>query len=172
MKTTFSASRMQDSHCAHLAAQEQFYPLLFPDVPLTFEDTANTIKDMEYAVDCIVAIGLRQLRAPLRLSVQERWRTDLEAMSWGDITVTEWNLASDLPSELHKLGAQLFVYGFYDKVAGRIVAAAAVDVPRMVLALSLGKLSYRERRRGDQSFLGFGVSDLEAVGAVLLKKGR
>lgn len=172
MSTTFSASRMEDSHLAHLAAQEQFYPLLFPKVALAFEDTVKTVKDMEYAVDCIVAISLKQLRAPLQLSVQERWRTDLEAMSWGDITVTEWNLDTDLPSELHKLGAQLFVYGFYDKPADRIVAAIAVDVPRMVLALSIGKLKPNRRRRGDQSFVGFGVHDLEATGAVILKKTR
>lgn len=170
--TTFSVSRMEDSKLAHLAAQQQFYPLLFPRVLLAFEDTVKTVKDMEYAVDCIVAVSLRQLRAPLRFSVQERWRSDLEAMRWGDITVTEWNLDSGLPSELHKLGAQLFVYGFYDKPADRIVAAVAIDVPRMIRALSLGKLRYRERRRGDQSFLCFDLRDLEAIGAVILKKGR
>jgi len=160
---------MDDSKLAHIAAQQQFYPQLFPRLPLAFEDTVNTIKDLEYAVDCIVAVSLRQLRAPLKFTIQERWRLDLEARQYGDITVTEWNLDSDMPSELHKLGAHLFVYGFYDKPANHIAAAVAVEVPRMLRALALGKLQYSQRRRGDQSFLGFALRDLEGVGAVILK---
>jgi len=168
MKTVFDTRRMEDSKKAHLAAQKQVYPVIFPHVPLAFEDVTGTIRDLEYAIDVQVAVTLRQLRAPLRFSVQERWR-EPDAMPWGDVTVTEWNLASDTPSELHKLSAQLFVYGFYDKAADRIVAAVCVDVPRMLRALALGKLRYREQRRNDQSFLGFGVRDLEAVGAVVCK---
>jgi hypothetical protein len=172
VSTIYSQSRADDSLCAHLAAQEQFYPLLFPGRPIAFENTVNTVKDLDYAIDCQVAVTVPQLRAPLLFPVQERWRLDLEARQYGDITVTEWNLDTDVPSELHKLGAHLFVYGFYDKPAGQIIAAAAVEVPRMLRALALGKLKYTSRRRGDQSFLGFGLRDLETIGAVMFKFSR
>lgn len=172
VRTVFSPGRMEDSEHGQFAAQEQFYPLLFGGRPLAFEDTAGTVRDMQYACDCIVAVTLPQLRAPLRFSVQYRWRTDLEAMGWGDATVTEWNLDSDQPSELHKLFAHLFVYGFYDKAADRIIAAVAIDVPRMLRAIALGKLGYTSRRRGDQSFLAFLIRDLENIGAVIYKLGR
>ncbi len=172
MRTVFSQARMDDSQRAQLAAQEQFYPHLFGGRPLKFEDTGKTVLDMEYACDCIVAIDLPQLRAPLRTTVQYRWRTDLEAMEWGDATVTEWNLDTNEPSELHKLFAHYFVYGFYDKSADHIIAAVAIDVPRMLRALALGKLTYTTRRRGDQSFLGFRIADLEQRCCVIYKQGR
>lgn len=167
--TTFSQARMDDSKLAHLAAQQQFYPLLFPKRALKFEDVTKTVQDLEYAIDVQVAVDLPQLRAPLRFSVQERWRLDLDARFYGDVTVTEWNLDSNLPSELHKLAAQLFVYGFYDKDNDHIAAAVAIEVPRMLRALAIGKLKYTQRRRGDQSFLGFGLRDLENIGAVIIK---
>lgn len=169
MSTVFSQQRMDDSKRAHLAARAQFYPLLFPGRALKFEDVTKTVQDLEYAIDVQVAIDLPQLRAPLRLSIQERWRLDLAARSYGDVTVTEWNLDTDEPSELHKLGAHLFVYGFYDKEVDVIPAAVAIEVPRMLRAISLGKLSYTRRRRGDQSFVCFTLCDLEAIGAVILK---
>lgn len=160
---------MDDSKRASTAAQSQFYPLLFPGRALKFEDVTKTVQDLEYAIDVQVAVDAPHLRAPLRFSVQERWRTDLAAMQWGDVTVTEWNLDTGRPSELHKLGAHLFVYGFYDKEGDRIVAAAAVEVPRMLRALSLGKLAPVRKLRGDQSFLAFTLTELEGVGAVIFR---
>ena len=79
----------------------------------------------------------------------------------------EWNLASDQPSELHKLGAQMFVYGFYDDERDRICLAVAVDVGLMQWALANGELGYERRRRGDQSFLGIKYTALKELGAVL-----
>lgn len=172
MKTGFSPARMADTQQAHRAAQRQFYPRLFPGLAIAFESTVDEIADLKYAVDCRVAVTVRQpLRAPLTFSVQERWRTDLDAMSWGDVTVTEWNVASDTPSELHKLGAHLFVYGFYDKAGDRIVEAVCINVAGMLLALALGKLPYKPRLTAgrDQTFVPFTVRDLENVGAIILK---
>lgn len=124
------------------------------------------IADLEYAIDCQVAVTVDGLRAPIRFAVQERWR-EPEAMRWGDITITEWNQASNEPSELHKLGAQLFVYGFYDKATDHVVLAVAIDVAKVLYALALGKLAYRRQSRLDQSFLGFSFQDIGAAGAVI-----
>lgn len=165
MKTTFSEQRMDFSKRAHQAARSQFYGRMFPELPLVFEDTVGTIRDLEYAIDCQVAVTVPGLRASLGFSVQERWRKPQE-MHWGDVTITEWNRASNQPSELHKLGAQLFVYGFYDEDADSILAGVAINVLTVLLKLANGTLNYTRRSRLDQTFLGFGVRQLRAVGAV------
>lgn len=165
MKTAFSQKRMDFTKRAHLAAQTQFYPKMYPR-GVEFTDTVNTVRDLEYAIDCQLAITIKDLRAPISLAVQERFRQPSE-MHWGDITVTEWNLASNQPSELHKLGAQMFVYGFYDEDVDHIDLAVAVDVGLMQWALANGELEYERRNRGDQSFLGIKYAALMSLGAVL-----
>jgi len=153
---------------AHLAAQVQFYAPMFPGLTVTFEDTVGTIRDLEYAIDCQLAVAVDGLRAPLRFAVQERWR-EPSAMRYGDITVTEWNTATAQPSELHKFGAHIFVYGFYDERRDRVLAAAAVDVVTVLRSLALGTLAYRRESRLDQTFLGFGLRDLQRIGAVVFQ---
>lgn len=139
---------------------------MFP-AGVTFEDTAKTVRDLDYAIDQELSVTGPGLRAPLRISVQERFR-EPQYMRFPDVTVTEWNLPSDTPSELHKFAAQLFVYGFYDKHLDRILAATVVDVARLLTGLAQGRLKYRpEKRPGrDQSFVCFTVADLHAVGAI------
>lgn len=167
MKTVFSPERFEFTKRAHLAAQGQFYPLMYPH-GVEFEDTTKTAQDLDYAIDCKLAITLpdESFRAPISMAVQERFR-DPKEMHWGDITITEWNLASGQPSELHKLGAQMFVYGFYDDTNDRIVFATAIDVGLMQWALSHGYIKYERRKRGDQSFIGLKYKALDDIGAVL-----
>lgn len=168
MKTTFSAQRMEFTKRAHLAAEGQFYAAMFPGLPIAFEDTVGTVRDLDYAIDCQLAVTVAGLRAPLRIAVQERWR-EPDAMRFGDITVTEWNAASAQPSELHKLGAHMFVYGFYDEQADRVLLGVAVDVLAVLRALALGQLTYRRQSRLDQTFLGFGIRDLRKLGATVFE---
>jgi hypothetical protein len=151
---------------AHAAAQGQFYAPMFAGLAVGFEDTVGTVRDLDYAIDCQLAVTVEGLRAPLRFAVQERWRRPQD-MRYGDVTITEWNDASGQPSELHKLGAQLFVYGFYDEDADRVVFAAAVDVLAVLYRLALRQLRWVRQRRIDQTFLGFGFKDLKTIGAVV-----
>lgn len=165
MSTVFSQERWEFTKKAHLAAQRQFYARMYPG-GVAFEDTTKTAQDLDYAIDCQLAVTIPDFRAPIRISVQERFRKPHE-MHWGDITVTEWNLDTNEPSEMHKLGAQMFVYGFYDEADDRILLAVAVDVGLMQWALAHDEISYVRRRRGDQSFLGFNFRALHEIGAVL-----
>jgi len=169
VSTFFSVQNFEDSQKAHRAAQSQFYPLLFPGCDLSFEDTTKLAHDLDYAIDCKIAVSnlALRLRAPLWFAVQERWRFDLDWISAGDITVTEWNLATGEPSELHKLGAHLLVYGFYDRKRGQVVCGAVVDVSRLLYAIALGSLSYKRQNRRDQSFLAFSLVALRECGAVI-----
>lgn len=166
MRTSFSAERMGFTKRAHIAAREQFYAPMFDGLPLSFEDTGSTIRDLDYAVDCIVAVTVEGLRAPLRFAVQERWR-EPEFMRYPDITITEWNLPTAQPSELHKFGAHVFVYGFYDSAEDRIVAAVAVDVLVLLRELACGRVTYTRNSRVDQTFVAFKVGDLRRIGAVV-----
>jgi len=168
VKTAFSTRRMEFTKRAHAAAEAQFYAHMFPGLPVAFEDTVGTVRDLDYAIDCQLAVTAGGLRAPLRFAVQERWR-EPSAMRYGDITITEWNAASAQPSELHKLGAHLFVYGFYDERSDQIHAGVAVDVLMVLRALALGELTYRRESRLDQTFLGLGLRDLRDLGAVVFQ---
>lgn len=169
MRTAFSEQRWLFTKRAHLAARKQLYGQWWPG-RVTFDDVTKTAQDLEYAIDCQLSITIPDLRAPIKMSVQERFR-EPRFMRWGDVTITEWNLASDLPSEIHKLAAQMFVYGFYDDRTDRIVAAVAVDVALLQFALSEGDLEYDRRRRIDQDFVGFPVTELRRIGAILRGHG-
>jgi hypothetical protein len=168
VKTAFSAKRMEFTKRAHLAAEEQFYAPMFPGRQIAFEDTVGTVRDLEYAIDCQLAVTVPDLRAPIRFAVQERWR-EPAAMRYGDVTITEWNSASNLPSELHKFGAHLFVYGFYDQQLDQIMLGVAVDIPVLLRELALGRLKYRRESRLDQTFLAFDVRGLRSCGAVVFE---
>lgn len=166
MRTGFSEANMAFTKRAHLAAQAQFYPGVFREASIAFEDTVGTTRDLEYAIDCRLAVTVDGLKAPIYFAVQERWRRP-EDMRYGDITITEWNHASGQPSELHKLGAQLFVYGFYEESADQIVVAVAINVATVLWRLAVRDLDWKRQRRVDQTFLGFSLRDLVDVGAVI-----
>jgi hypothetical protein len=173
--TAFSEARMAFTRAAHQAARGQVYRQWFPD-GVEFEDTVLTARDLDYAIDCQLAATCmrtpfrgcttRPLRGPLRLSVQERYRRVHDLDRYGDeITITEWNLASDQPSELHKFGAQLFVYGFYDDTRDVIVRASAFSIPAILAGLIDGRLRYMRQSRGDQHFIALHVPELRRAGA-------
>jgi hypothetical protein len=83
--------------------------------------------------------------------------------------VTEWNLRTNQPSELHKLAAQLFVYGFYDESQDKIVDGYAIDICRMQHCNARGELKYERRRRGngDQSFIAIELDHLDEIQALM-----
>jgi len=51
-----------------------------------------------------------QLKHPLKFLIQERFRKPSYSR-FRDITITEWNLLTEKPSELYKIASGLFVYG-------------------------------------------------------------
>lgn len=169
-RTVFSRERYAFTQRAHLAARQQLYPLMYPG-GVDFRDVTKTARDLDYAIDCELDVTIAGLRAPVRIGVQERFRTP-QHLRYGDVSITEWNLATDQPSELHKLGAQMFVYGFYDTDRDRIVLAVAVDVGLMQWALAHDELDYERRRRGDQSFIVIRFAALRELGAVLYVHDR
>jgi hypothetical protein len=154
--TEFSEANWKFTKDAHMAAREQVYPKLWPEATrLQFVDTTKATEDLKYAVDCIAAVSVRGFRAPLKFFIQERFR-EPDHVRWEDVTVTEWNTKSDLPSELHKIAAHYLVYGYYDRRSNTIVESIVVNVAQMLNGIASGVIKWtrEERASKDQDFIG------------------
>jgi hypothetical protein len=169
--TAFSKGNFDFTQRAHLAAREQVYPLLWPkSTRLQFVDTTKAVKDLEYAVDCIAAVTVEGFRAPLKFFIQERWRKANYRNTYTDVTVTEWNTATHLPSELHKIAAHYLVYGFYDPNRDKIVDAFVVNVAQMLKGIADGRIAWTREQRPtfDQDFIAVELDELERNAALTL----
>jgi hypothetical protein len=155
---------------AHQAARSQFYPGMWPGVPLEFTDLTETPLDTQAAIDLRVTVGVRlpQWRAPVRFWIQERWRKP-ENYHFGDTTITRWNGNSGKEAELHHFGAGIFIYGFYDAAAGQVVAAYAFAAQRILYLITTGKLGWNDLPPNDrnQESIGIKASDLWQQGCLL-----
>lgn len=146
-RTRFDQAHQDFSNAAHTVAQHSIYPHLFPqryyrDNWISFETTsvslggAARILDGEMATDRIVRVHGYNYMAPFCFSVQERFREPDYLKRFGpELTITEWNHASDLPSELYKLYAGIFVYGYFDKTAQAFSQWIAVNTSAMMIGL-------------------------------------
>jgi hypothetical protein len=170
VKTSFSQANFDLTKAAHLAAQTQVYPRLWPNSKLQFLDRTKSVMDLEYAIDCIVAVSVDGFRYPLKFFIQERFREVDYSRQYTDVTVTERNLISDLPSELHKIAAHYLVYGYYDKHRDEIVDAVVVNVAQMLNGIAGGVIRYIRKPRSskDQTFIAIEFDELERNNALTL----
>lgn len=173
-RTLYEQDNADFSNRAHMRARDVLYPRIFNvrRERLEFEDTLlaqserAAILDGEMGVDRIVRVTVQSLPAPLVFTVQERFRRP-EFARYQDLTVTEWNHASNLPSELYKINAGLFVYGYFDECSGRFPDAIVIGVTEMLLALAQGRLRYDRRwNKKRQTFLTLRFDDMERAGIV------
>lgn len=171
--TAYSNTNATFSEQAHRIAQVELYPLLFGTSRLSFESTLlatserNRILDGEMAVDRIVKVTVKKLHAPLSFTIQERFRKTKFA-KYKDLTITEFNHSSRLPSELYKMTCGLFLYGYFDERLNTFTEAIAVSVPGLLLKISNEQIEYTVGRnpRSDQTFLCFSFAALEEAGVV------
>ena len=168
--TPYSKSNQAFSDAAHMAARRHIYPNLFschPVAEIAYVSTGldgaakGRILDGEMGIDRIVRITCQDFAAPLEFTVQERFRR-VQYATWNDITVTEWNHRTNLPSELHKINAGIFVYGYFDPEAGNFVNWVAADTMKLIYAVSIGQLRYKRfgNQRSGQTFVSFSFDDL------------
>ena len=187
--TPYSSKNAAFSNSVHEFAQRELYPKIFhvPFERLLFESTLleygrrGEVLDGQMAIDRIVKIASEdeKFHLPLQITIQERFRRE-DAATWQDLTITEWNPKSDLPSELYKIIAGMFVYGYCEAKeykAGdkwvceprRFVDAIAVDTAKMLVGIGNGELSYSWgfNPRTEQPFLTIKFQKLYEYGAVL-----
>jgi hypothetical protein len=173
-RTLYEQDNADFSNRAHMRARDVLYPRIFNvrRERLQFEDTLLAqsdrakILDGEMGVDRIVRVTIHNLPAPLMFTVQERFRRP-EFAKYQDMTVTEWNHASNLPSELYKINAGLFLYGYFDERTSVFVDAIAIGVTDMLLAIATRRLRYNRRwNKKRQTFLTLRFDDMERAGIV------
>jgi hypothetical protein len=150
------------------------YPLIFdcPFENLEFKDTLlgtserNNILDGEMAIDRVIDVTVKSLKCPLTFTIQERFRRP-KYYKWQDVTITEWNNRSGLPSELYKITSGLFVYGYYDEIANKFLDAIVVPVPDLLLSIALEELNYtKSTNKKEQDFICITFRDLESRGLI------
>lgn len=184
MPTPHSADNQKFSNQAHQTARSVIYPALFKNLSngdeLEFENTTiqdgerGSVLDGEMATDRIVLIrsrlfatqpkSYRHLEPPGRriaFTVQERFR-EPEFLPHQDLTITVWNPNSNQPSELFKLMAQWFLYGYYDKNTNTHLHAVLVNINDMMMGIVNGYLPFKDgmNPRTKQPFIAIKFNDL------------
>lgn len=168
MKTPYSIDNANFSQSAHMAARQCIYPAIFPNADtLTFEDTLLEMSDRarlldgEMAIDRIVKVSVSSLHMPLTFTFQERFRKPQYA-NYRDITITEWNNKTNRPSELYKIEADYFLYGYFNPTNTNFVDWIVVNVPALKMAIANDgiRYSWNENPRSLQRFACFSFSGL------------
>lgn len=173
--TLFERRNADYSQKIHILARKSIYPKLFgvPENALRYEENTlvgqsemGDMLDGEMGIDRIVNVSAVKgdLKAPLSFTVQERFRRP-EYASFRDITITEWNHASNLPSELYKIRAGIYLYGYADSENNPrfIREYIAVDTLALLMAIANGAIEYEERfNKKRQSFLCITFQNLYA----------
>ena len=171
MYTPYNRDRQEFSDRGHKKSQSVVYPKLFNttqdklEFAVLDEEKAKML-DCEEATDRRVRATVTRLKGPLSFDFQERFRRP-KFMDYQDITMTEWNYNSNLPSELYKIRAHLFLYGYYDPTSDTILEAIVFHVSPILLQIAHGKLAYRRGTNNkNQSFLTITFDELKRSGAV------
>lgn len=175
MKTVFEEKNKNFSDKAHLAAQIQVYPRIFGTPDIQFEDVTlsngderSRIYDAEMAVDRILHVATNDFKKPLSFTVQERFRRTNYRNKYQDITITEWNHASNQPSELHKLTGGMFLYGYYDDAKNKITQYVMFSSAAVVFDILRKRLCYkRASNRKNQTFISIKFDDLRKNGLII-----
>ena len=184
MKTLFEQKNQDFSNRAHDAAEAQIYPFLFPEPRqrngrMTFERASvgmggvARLLDGEMATDWIVRVHGFNYLAPFCFAVQERFRDPSYIDKYGEeLTVTTWNNASNQPSELYKLYAGVFVYGYYNAKRNSFESWIAVHSCALLLGLlndSFHGLREQTNKKG-QDFLAIPFDSLASVPGVVVSR--
>lgn len=181
MPTPFDAANKSFTDTAHRAAMRIIYPKLLnclaEDIEEDLDNFENSergkLLDGEMAIDYVIKVP-SPYTTPItgkKLShyVQERFRRP-SFSKFNDVTVTEWNWLTNKPSELYKLRAPMFLYGYYDEIADDFPQAWALSVAHMMLCMQhgvWGKQRIRNRNKKEQTFLALPIGTLIEKHAVL-----
>lgn len=178
MGTPYSIDNKAFSDKAHLAARQQVYPHIFKvgNGKIAYEEQGDIstprwgVLDGELGIDRLVKVTVGGLRMPLTFTVQERFR-NTGYKHKQDITVTEWNRTTNLPSELYKIAADLFLYGYFDANGNRFADAICINVPSLKQSIvnKLVHYSTEYNKRSNQDFLCFKFNDLHSAGLVIYR---
>ena len=174
--TPYSVSNQLFSDAAHQLAAKEIYPQVFrcDASEITIQSMnvqdggISAVYDGKLGIDKIIAVSVNGLRAPLLFSVQERFRRP-KNISFQTLTITEWNHETDVPSELYKIKADLFVYGYYDEALRKLGRCIVADTSKLLWSIANKKIKFMPCRneRANQTYIEFKFTDLHAAGVLL-----
>lgn len=150
MTTPHSSDNQEFSDLAHSVAQTAIYPRLFhcDASEIRFENVSlstgarGQILDGQMGVDRVAYITSPWFsRGEICHTIQERFRKP-KFMHRQDLTITEYNSNSGQKSELYKINAGIFVYGYFDCESSEMLSWVAIDTTRMMLLLANGTLGF------------------------------
>jgi hypothetical protein len=173
MSTPYSSDNQTFSDKGHLCARINCYPEVFKRSDLEFQSTSlaigekERVLDGEMALDRIVRVTVKGLNFPLEFIFQERFRM-MEFETYQDITITEYNMKTAQKSELYKLNAGLFLYGYYDLKNDKLGDWIVINTARLLLKLSKNEILYSvgSNPRSAQTFFCFKFENLFSAGCV------
>lgn len=176
MRTYYSENDAEKSNIAHTLARKIIYPKIFnvPQKSLVFEDTLLSIGsreaalDGELAIDRVVGVSVDGYRQPIKFTIQERFR-DPQYQKMQDVTITEWNCSTQQPSELYKMAATMFVYGYWNKDITDFLEVVAFFTAPVWMAIVNGEIKPSRGNNGhpkNQDFIAVSFNDLYRTGAI------
>jgi hypothetical protein len=184
----FRSPEWQFSKEASALANTVIYPPFFKrdakeleiiNTTLESNDSRHKLLDGQLGIDKEIRVTADnlKLKMPISFSIQERWRNIEYRGRYNDITVTEWNYKSDTPSELYKINAFLFVYGFYDaklKLFPEVFIAHTSMLMTKFVGGDLKSVDQARKNKRQQSFFGFNIDELKEHGIITFhyKEGK
>jgi len=180
MKTRFDGENKDFTDKAHEAAREQVYPHLFADdaVDIEIENVTRgqsreyDVLDKRLAVDVVIRATPPRFEQPIPVYVQERFRRP-EYRQHQDITITKYNNSSGKASELSKIAAQQFVYGYYEPLLDEIQEAICVNTTILLRKIVDGELGTDENQNDKkQDFVTVTFDELIDAGATAFHLDR
>lgn len=174
-RTIYEPAQGRFSDKAHIAAQGQIYRPFFSSMPganysqnLHFKshrvgkNQKDTFLDGSFGIDLTVTTPKPpHLQVGMQWTIQERFRRSEKYKSFNDITVTEFNTCSGLASELSKIQAAFFVYGFFDESTNLFTDAHIIHMQRLKYLIHQKDIPFgRNVNEKGQTFLTILVNDL------------
>ncbi len=159
--TGFKKEQSDFTNKAHLIARKLIYPKFFntennKHISLNYRDTQvngsdkeGQFLDGEWGIDRIIQVKDDRHNAPFEFTFQERFRTP-DKQVFQDLTVTSWNNASNLPSELYKIKAHYFLYGYFNESNNSFLEAIIIDVARFLHNIACNNLQYKADKGNDR----------------------
>lgn len=171
MRTPYDEENGDFTKLAHKKARQVLYPKaldrLYRNESYEIEYHGDSSGDApvdldgEHGIDVTISFDT-EFRPDIPVFVQERFRRP-NYQQWQDIVLTEWNLKSGTPSELGKIKADHFVYGYYDENKDEILEALIVEVVDLKRALVEGAIKCDTGRTNpkDQRMVGVKFAELQ-----------
>ncbi|MFW5962294.1 MAG: hypothetical protein ACOCQR_01645 [bacterium] len=178
-KTKYQKEHGNFSNRAHLTAREKVYPkifntnsfrdLIFEKDTLLEDSQRGHFLDGEMGVDRVIRVVDSRFKNGLEgipCYIQERFR-EPEYFKFQDLTITAWNEASNTRSELYKINADYFVYGYYNELNNDFLDVICINVTLLKEALRRKTIEFvHDRNPKKQTFVGFQFTALKRAGVI------